>query len=252
MQNTHGGDCDPKPSSPENMSNSQRLGANYSPPSTPVLEPDFEECSDTPVQSNDGAMTELDRLHDLLEWLNRVDKFVTAQMQSTSANSGAAAAHEARMSTSPPPPAPSVQDHVGKGNFSVVAANAGVDGDCIPELEDHVFRCVLGSDHLPDQHRPVQARLVQASLETDTAPTLVLVVTCSLSRQQLWCSEVAPLLFSDPCAKTCEISFEAKSPRTGRWTLKFDRSESVVCFHSLLRRPQVTALELEEAATHGV
>ena len=162
------------------------------------------------MQSNDRATTETERLHDLLGWLNRVDKFVAAQMLSASAENGAEAAQAARMSTSPPP----LEDHETGG----------------------MFRCVLGSDHLPDQHRPVQARLVQASLQTDTAPTLVLVVTCSLSRQQLWCSEVAPLLFSDPCAKTLEISFKARSPRTSPWTLKFDRSEPMLCFHSLVRQ----------------
>ena len=91
----------------------------------------------TPMQSNDRAMTEVECLQELQEWLGRVDAFVTAQMQSTSAKTGAEAAHDAPMSTSPPSPAapspsvqgftdppPSVPDRVGKGNFSVVAADA--------------------------------------------------------------------------------------------------------------------------------
>ena len=57
------------------------------------------------MQSNDRAMTEVEELQELLEWLGRVDAFVTAQMESTSAETGAEAAQEAPMSTSPPPPA---------------------------------------------------------------------------------------------------------------------------------------------------
>ena len=91
----------------------------------------------TPMQSNDRAMTEVECLQELQEWLGRVDAFVTAQMQSTSAEAGAEAAQEGPMSTSLPPPAapspsvqgltdppPSVQDRVGKGIFSAVAADA--------------------------------------------------------------------------------------------------------------------------------
>lgn len=94
-------------------------------------------ADETPMQSNDRAMTEVECLQELQEWLGRVDAFVTAQMQSTSAEAGAEAAQEGPMSTSLPPPAapspsvqgltdpsPSVQDRIGKGIFSAVAADA--------------------------------------------------------------------------------------------------------------------------------
>ena len=56
----------------------------------------------TPMQSNDRATTEVESLHELLEWLHRVDKFVTAQMLNASAENGAQASQAARMSTSSP------------------------------------------------------------------------------------------------------------------------------------------------------
>ena len=64
---------------------------------------------DTPMQPNDRATTEVERLHELLGWLNRVDKFVAAQMLSASgAENGAEAAQTADISTpSPPRVAPS-------------------------------------------------------------------------------------------------------------------------------------------------